>query len=122
MSRLTKDEWHKLWGIAKIKSVLHQVWTSIFVGDAPGMRMAAAADNLDRIAVRDLYRTIPARTAIRCVLSLDSVGLGMALYIRPPREIREAAAAGDIERVRKSGLQLQGSGWDPETRPHLGAF
>ena len=43
----------------------------------------------------------------------------MALYIRPPREIREAAAAGDIERVRKSGLQLQWSGWDPETRRHL---
>ena len=43
----------------------------------------------------------------------------MALYIRPPREIREAAAAGEIERVRKSGLQLQGSGWDPGTRPHF---
>ena len=43
----------------------------------------------------------------------------MALYIRPPREIRKAAAAGDIERVRKSGLQLQWSGWDPATRRHL---
>ena len=43
----------------------------------------------------------------------------MAVYSRPPREICKAAAAGDMERARKSGFTLQWGEWDPETRRNL---
>lgn len=102
LARVTRAQWHEHLAQEDVSSALDYIWESVYVGELPGIPMAAAEDVDGRIIVRDIFRTITPQAAIRCVLRLAPLNLVLTLAMRPPRELRQAEAVG---RLRAGGHQ-----------------
>ena len=96
LHRLTKAQWCKKYALPEVRVALHEVWAAAYVGELPGLSMAAVMEERGIIGVRDILRTLSADDAAGCVRRLAPFGLVLVLVRRPPREMREAISQGSL--------------------------
>ena len=79
-----------------MRVALHEVWAAAYVGELPGLSMAAVMEEWGIIGVRDILRTLSADDAEGCVRRLAPFGLVLVLVRRPPLKMREAISQGSL--------------------------